>query len=44
VRPREKQIITRLLKKANYTVTKMKGGKDSENDIIINLSKAINCG
>jgi hypothetical protein len=33
VRPREKQIITKLLKITNYTVTKMKGGKIVKNDI-----------
>jgi hypothetical protein len=27
VRPREKQIITKLLKMTNYTVTNMNGGK-----------------
>jgi hypothetical protein len=33
VRPREKQIITKLLKIANYTATKMKDGKIVKNDI-----------
>jgi hypothetical protein len=40
VRPGEKQIITKLLKIANYTATKMKDGKIVKNDI---TAKASTC-